>query len=352
MKGSLQRVRAVMAGARPDRQPVFDLLPNDAVLRHFNNGVPVEPGDDGSGIRAIAAATDATRWSYFSPMREKTEILPDGRERKSERWTAWTAPRLFADSDEYKAVKKRDLARAWEQAKAPFDTAKDQWYQKHIETRAMFGEDYYFLLYGPSPGLGAAYEEVGLESFCYYLSDCEEIVVDQLELNTINACRWAEGLPAGAPFDMVFIGEDIAYKTGPMLSPDWLKRHYFPRLSRVIAAMHKRGKLVMFHSDGNLNVILDMLVEAGIDALNPIEIAAGMDLADLHRRYPRLVFAGGIDVSNLLPFGTPQQVKDAVVKAIEDTDGRILVGSSTEVLNMVPLENYLALRDAAMSYRG
>jgi uroporphyrinogen decarboxylase len=76
-----------------------------------------------------------------------------------------------------------------------------------------------------------------------------------------------------------------------------------------------------------------------------------MDLADLHRRYPRLVFAGGIDVSHLLPFGTPTQVRDAVVRAIEDTEGQILVGSSTEVFDIVPLVNFLAMREAAMEYR-
>jgi uroporphyrinogen decarboxylase len=96
---------------------------------------------------------------------------------------------------------------------------------------------------------------------------------------------------------------------------------------------------------------MDGLVEAGIDGLNPVEISAGMDLADLHRRYPHLVFAGGIDVSHLLPFGNPQQVRDTVVEAIEVTEGQILVGSSTEVFNIVPLANFLAMREAAMGYR-
>jgi uroporphyrinogen decarboxylase len=107
----------------------------------------------------------------------------------------------------------------------------------------------------------------------------------------------------------------------------------------------------MFHSDGNVNPIMDDLLEAGVDVLNPIEIQAGMDIADLHRRYPSLIFAGGIDVSQLLPFGSPQQVQDAVVKAIEDSEGKILVGSSTEVLPVVPLENFLAMREAVLNYQ-
>jgi len=107
----------------------------------------------------------------------------------------------------------------------------------------------------------------------------------------------------------------------------------------------------MFHSDGNLNEILDDLVEAGIDLLNPIEVAAGMDIALIHRRYPHLILAGGIDVSTLLPFGSPQQIKDAVRKAIEDAEGKIMIGSSTELHNDIPLANFLAMREAVLEYR-
>jgi hypothetical protein len=77
-----------------------------------------------------------------------------------------------------------------------------------------------------------------------------------------------------------------------------------------------------------------------------------MDLADLHRRYRKLIFAGGIDVSALLPFDMPEQVREAVVRALEVTEGQLLVGSSTEILPTVPLANCLALREAVMGEGG
>ncbi len=244
-----------------------------------------------------------------------------------------------------------DLAERRKSASAPIRTGENEYYLEQRKVRAWFGEDFYFLLGSPSPGLMNVWREVGLEEFSYYLYDCEEVIVEQLELNTEHACRWVEGLPEDDPFEGVFIGEDIAFKGGPMMRVEWLEREYFPRMARVIEVLHGRGLKVVFHSDGNLNAIMDGLVEAGIDALNPVERAAGMDLAELHRRYPRLVFAGGIDVSHLLPFGTPQQVGEAVVRAIEETEGRILVGSSTEVFDLVPLGNFLAMREAAVGYR-
>ena len=97
----------------------------------------------------------------------------------------------------------------------------------------------------------------------------------------------------------------------------------------------------MFHSDGNLWEILDNLVAAGIDLLHPVEPLAGMDPYELRRRYPQLILCGTIDVSQLLPFGSPQEIRDQVV----------LVGSSTELHASVPLENYLALHETVLDYR-
>jgi hypothetical protein len=98
-------------------------------------------------------------------------------------------------------------------------------------------------------------------------------------------------------------------------------------------------------------LILDDLVEAGIDGLNPIEVMAGMNVGEIHRRHPHLFMCGGIDVSQLLPFATPQDVHDATIKAIEEGEGRLMVGSTTEVHEAVPLQNYLAMRETVLDYR-
>ena len=351
MEGSWDRVRRVLAGEKPDRAPLFDLLPSDVVLQHFNGDQPVAIGDDRAGAKAIAAALDGSRSARLSPSEEREEHLEDGRTHRVLRWTAWQEKRHYASSEDYRAAKQRQLQESAHLAADRIDTARDAGYQRQLDVLSWFGGDLYYLLSPPHQSLMGIWTEVGLEPFSYYFYDCGDVIVGQLEWNTEYACRWIEGLPPDTPFEAAFLGDDIAFKGGPMVRLDWLDRHYFPCLARVCGALHAKGLKAMFHSDGNLNPIMDGLVGAGIDLLNPIEICAGMDLADLHRRYPDLIFAGGIDVSHLLPFGTPQQVRDAVIKAIEDTEGRILVGSSTEVFDIVPLENFLAMRETAMDYR-
>ncbi len=213
------------------------------------------------------------------------------------------------------------------------------------EERDRLGEVFFMPGIAGSQLMGI-YGEIGLEAFSYFLVDCPQVIIALLEFNTVRAVTLAQHYPADHGIIAGFLGDDIAFNSGPLLNPVWLRDHYFPRLVRVISAWHDRGIKVLFHSDGNLNPVLDDLVDAGIDGLNPIEILAGMDIAEIHRRHPHLFMAGGIDVSQLLPFGSPVEVKDVVTRAIDAAEGRIMIGSSTELNDDVPLANFLALREA------
>ena len=131
----------------------------------------------------------------------------------------------------------------------------------------------------------------------------------------------------------------------------FLKKEYFPKLKKIIAAYHEAGMKVLYHSDGYLMDILDELIDAGIDLINPVEVAAGMDIKEIHQSYPDLIMAGGIDVSTLLPYGSTQEIKEAVNKAIEESEGQIMIGSSTEMNNNVPLKNVITTYDTAKNYK-
>lgn len=347
MKGSIERVRAVINGETPDRAPLYELIRNDAVIEHFTGTkLTVENGPD-VVPKAFEPAVDATRPNIRTPSNEETFKLKDGRERRHYRWTDWTEHRRYEDSDAYEEAKRKELD--------AFDGSWSEQNQKGLDAslstmakqRASLGEVFFFPGV-PGPSLMGIYDEIGLEQFSYYLADCGDLIVELLERNVVRAELWARHLPDGHGIEGAFLGDDIAYNTGPLLNPRWMREHYFPRLTRVITELHAKGIKVLFHSDGNLNTILDDLVEAGIDGLNPIEVNAGMDVGDIHRRHPQLFLAGGVDVSRLLPFGTPEEVKETVGKAIDEAEGRILVGSSTELNDEVPLENYLALREAVL----
>ncbi|HIJ64800.1 MAG TPA: hypothetical protein HPP77_02530 [Candidatus Hydrogenedentes bacterium] len=348
MEGSIDRVTAVLDGHMPDRAPMFDLLRNDAVIEHFAGRSLTFENAEEVAYAAYAPAIDATRPSVRMPGRETSNTLEDGRVQKHHRWTSWTQHKEYRDAEAYAVAKRAEMAAcdpsAWDESR---HTLLEDSLRKIDNERRKLGE-VFFMPGIPGPALMEIFGEVGLEAFSYFLADCPEIIVALLEWNTVVAVTLAQHYPKNHGIAAGFLGDDIAFNSGPFLNPIWLREHYFPRLGRTIAAWHAKGIRVLFHSDGNLNPILDDLVEAGIDGLNPIEVLAGMDIADIHQRYPRLFLAGGIDVSQLLPLGSPQDVRDAVKQAIDAAEGRIMIGSSTELNNDVPLENFLALREAVL----
>jgi hypothetical protein len=347
MQGSVARVRAVIRGEMPDRAPLYELLRNDAVINHFTGRTLTVENAYEVVYQAFEPAVDATRPLVRLPKHEETIVLEDGRKQRYFRWTIWDEHRRYDSSDAYAAAKKAELDAFDPSWSADKQEAMDRRLAFIKEERAHLGEVYYFPG-GPGTGLMGIITEVGLESFSYYLADCPGLIDELLERNAVSAVTWIEHLPPDHTIEAVFMGDDIAFKSGPLLRPRWFQKHHLPRLARICDAYHAKGIKVLFHSDGNLNLIMDGLVEAGVDGLNPIEVLAGMDVADLHRRYPHLFLTGAIDVSQLLPRGTPEQVYDTVTRTIDAAEGRIMVGSSTELNNEVPLENYLALRRAVL----
>jgi hypothetical protein len=330
-------------------------LRNDAVISHFaGQQLTVENGLD-VVFKAYEPAVDATRPPVRVPNEEREENLPDGRVRRFFRWTVWTEPVRYESSEAYASAKRAFLKSfdpSWTQDR---QDQQETWLQSIFDHRNQLGQVFFFPS-GSSPsgtevgGLMAIYSEVGLDNFCYYLADCPDIIDELLECWVLNTVTRIEHLPEDHGLDAVIVGDDIAFKSGPLLSPEWFEKHYFHRLARVLEAWHAKRIRVLFHSDGNLTPILGCLVEAGIDGLNPIEVLAGMDVSEIHSRYPDLWLVGGIDVSQLLPYGSPQRVRDVVKQTLDAAEGKIMIGSSTELNNEVPLENFLALRQAVLEY--
>jgi len=147
---------------------------------------------------------------------------------------------------------------------------------------------------------------------------------------------------------------DIGRKNGTIYSPAFLKRELIPRLKREIEPLKKAGIKVIFHSDGNIMSVLDDLIEAGIDGLNPIEPSAGMDLAFLKKRYGKnLILIGNVDAVKVLPFGTPRQVEEEVKRCIREGapgGGYFLDTGAAEIMPSFPVENVLSMFEAVREY--
>lgn len=152
-------------------------------------------------------------------------------------------------------------------------------------------------------------------------------------------------------FSVLNGGGDLADNQATIYSPEFFRKVVAPRYARKVRAAHEMGFSYIFRSDGNIWAITDELFTGiGCDAYGEIDVDAGMDLYELHRRYPDLVLWGGLSCGRLLRKGTPQQVKDEARRLIDaiGRDGCLVIGSSNAIMPGTPPENILALREAIM----
>lgn len=150
----------------------------------------------------------------------------------------------------------------------------------------------------------------------------------------------------------VVIADDIAFTAGPMVAPDVLRQLFFPFVARQVECAHKLGLSVIFHSDGNLNSVLVDLAATGVDGLQCLENAAGMDLARTWKQYgDRLCFWGNLDPSLLTAPLDPQEIEQQVSTILHVANrGGIIFGTSSGLFNGMRPENLSYLHKLLSCY--
>ena len=102
---------------------------------------------------------------------------------------------------------------------------------------------------------------------------------------------------AGGLLDGMVIWGDVAYRRDMMFSPDFWRRHFKPIVKAIVDECHAHALPVIYHGCGNVKRIFGDFVELRVDAYNPLEAKAGLDVVDLRRQYGHKIgFCGNMDV--------------------------------------------------------
>jgi hypothetical protein len=126
----------------------------------------------------------------------------------------------------------------------------------------------------------------------------EEIArfVERINAFALEIAR-AQIQAAGGMLDGMVIWGDVAYKKGTLFSPDFWRAHFKPGVRRLVEECHSHGLPVIYHGCGNVNRIFQDFIDLGVDAYNPLEAKAGLDVVDLRRRFGHGIgFCGNMDV--------------------------------------------------------
>jgi len=139
----------------------------------------------------------------------------------------------------------------------------------------------------------------------------------------------------------LYIWGDVAYRKGMFFSPDYWRNVYKPQLKRICEAAHAAGLMTIYHGCGNASAIFEDLIEVGVDAYNPLEAKAGLDVVDLKRRFGRRwAFNGNIDVRVLAANDRDRIRREVLTKLNAAKGGGYIVQSDHSIPDNVAPASY------------
>jgi uroporphyrinogen decarboxylase len=148
------------------------------------------------------------------------------------------------------------------------------------------------------------------------------------------------------------MGDDMGYKSGPMISPENLRKYVFPWQKRVVKVAHKHGKPFILHSCGNHAKIIDDLIDyVGIDAWHSFQDVI-LPVTEAKAKYgQRVALLGGVDVDNLcrLPVADLEAYTRNILEKCMPGGGYAL-GSGNSITNYMRIENYRAMLKVGAKY--
>jgi uroporphyrinogen decarboxylase len=149
----------------------------------------------------------------------------------------------------------------------------------------------------------------------------------------------------------IMYGDDIAIKSGLMVSPQLLRKKLFPRIKLIGDGCRKKGIPLIYHTDGDVTEVVDDIFAAGVNALHPID-PTGMDIYEFKPKVAgRLCVIGNIDI-DLLTLGNPEQVVADTKKHIQllAPGGGYVVSTSNSVVRSFKPENYRAMLQTVVEF--
>ncbi len=258
--------------------------------------------------------------------------------------TAWISKRPFTD---LRGLEKHLPA-------LPRYEEIEEWYRPTIRYIQEVFTAYDLVFIGGLEGpICDAYTYTDTELFCTAMYDTPELVSHIMDCTGLFSAHMARVFAENTTVPLLFMGEDIAGKTGSIFSPAFIREQGLPRWRWITEPLREKGIKFLFHTDGRYGELLPLILrELGADGLNPIERNGCNDIYEIHRAWPDTLLFGNVCCAVTLPYGSPEDVENETLELIEriGPDGGILIGSSSEVHDLVPPENAVRMYRTVREY--
>ena len=208
----------------------------------------------------------------------------------------------------------------------------------------------------------AWYGEFGYENYFLILGMHERHARKLMEVGGAQGrCRArtvARAVQDGIYPHVMLMGEDICTQRGPMVSPAFLEKYFAPELERGLAPLLEVGCKPVWHCDGDVRPLLDMLLGCGVAGLQGFQPECGLSIDFVAQKRTRngepLVVMGPLSVTTELPVLSPAAIRERVRHAINVCRGNagLILFTANTINPDVPLANLLAMYEEAREYRG
>jgi uroporphyrinogen decarboxylase len=337
---SRERVLAALMGLPHDRVPYMELYVDEHLARRALNLPPVSQPSRMSGDRPVTV-------DYFGGSSYDPQKLAETLGLESLLISA--QPQIYFETDirdgQYfvtggQVRKRADLAKV--QLHDPDDLSIYEPARRFLEKYRPTG-----LALGCFINLGAdpVTLSMGWDQFSYALYDDPTMLHTLFDVYSDWSARAVRHL-CGMGFYFIWAGDDIAFRSGPMISPRFFRQFFMPYFKRVAENISLPW---IFHTDSNFLPLLDDLLTLGMNGLHPNEPDA-VDIRHVKQLVgDRLTLVGNIDIS-VLSLGTPEQVEVLTNEVIRNVgrDGRLILSSSNSLARSCKMENVLAMQQACL----
>jgi len=363
---SKERLLRTIQGQPIDRVPTFDILHNLELIEYLGGESLTAANAEDLICRAVSKVLDLVR-HFAVPDCLEPRIVRDetGFVYRYEWWTGHVLARPhFASTREieysvnkdidiiYDCIARGRVCHLARQHVRLFDENFETFAEVKSEFERIVEKLEGALMLPPEDESAVAvaverYDETG---WWYFWQDYPATASRYLDALTDYQLAFIDAFGASAQVSFTQISNVIGSMNRLLYSPTFLRREVFPREKKKVDRWKQHGYYVLAFLDGYKWPVIDDFIAMGVDEIHPCEPYCGMDVRAFRQKYPSMAVGQPIDCVHLLPYGSEEEVRGAVNKAIADASGRIIIGSTSEIHPAVKVENALAMYDAARHY--
>lgn len=347
---SRERILRVLNHQIPDRVPIHDSPWAATVRRWYKEGLPEDTTpSEYFGYEFEFFGADTTPRFPVKVIEKNEEYIitttPQGGKRRNHRDYS-TTPEIIdwpiKTKDDWKEIKKLLTP----------DFTRVDWASGLSRNKTAYEEGKFCVFSG---GYGYDILQSYMKSEQLLITMVEdpgwvkEMIMTLAELTLVMADLMIRN---GFKFDGAFLFNDMGYRNGLLFSPDTYMKTHYEADKIVFDYFHSKGMKVFLHSCGNVKELIPVLIEVGLDCLQPLEVKAGMDLIELKEKYgDKLSFMGGIDV-RLMSDPDPSKIEEEIKRKFEvaKKNGGYIYHSDHSVPKDVSFQQYCYVIELVKKY--